>query len=1261
MNTASVESNSVESLISQVADEYLQRLARGEAPSVEEYARRYPQIAATLRQVLPALQVLRQPERADREAWGGMQPEGPLGDFRIVREIGRGGMGVVYEAVQISLGRRVALKVLPFAAALDPRQLQRFKNEAQAAAFLQHQNIVPVHYVGCERGVHFYAMQFIDGQTLAAVIQDLRPLAGLERASTKKSTSAAGSLAQDLVTGRWLPVKQGGATGSWSPLQAAQVDGACNRFEDAWKSAGATSERPRIEDYLGAPAAPERSILLRELVVLDVCYRRLHGEDPQPDNYGRRFPELGAGWLTEAVASRNRVQSRPPATVPTQEVTLPRATLSTERSTRSPAFFRTIANLGMQAAEALEYAHQLGVIHRDIKPANLLVDTEGRLWITDFGLAQCRNQPGLTITGDVLGTLRYMSPEQALAKRGAIDARTDVYSLGVTLYELLTQEPAYNGRDREELLRQITLEEPRRPRRLNPAVPAELETITLKAMAKEPQQRYASAEELADDLRRFLAGEPIRARRVRAWERVVKWARRRPAVAALVAVSLVALLSLLGQTLWHNAQLGAALYDSLVGEVRIIRKARESGYRAQVFSRLERAMQLATPKKNLLDLRQEAALCLGDFVGLEPIIWQDFAEWIWSAALRPDGSLLAVGLDDGTVLLRRIPDGKQMAGLWEHRSAIAHLAFRAEGNELVSTDWSGVIKVWRVNATGRWTCTKTLMVQRTFTLVTPSLAFPFFTTTPLSWSSPFPRPQLTAATLTPDGRYVAASWTDSTVAFVDLANGMLASQFMVPNGEQVEKILAISPDGKLLAGGFQHQGKSGVLIWDVQTRALHKRLLRPLQQADGIRFSADGKLLVCTHPEEVALYDTATFQRLPLPLERGDVPFGVAFSPDSRLLAYHSLLFYVVRLWDLSRSRYTAALGCDPSFWLEFSKDGKTLVAVGRDQVRTWNLAGASEKQVLEGHAAPISSVVFSPDGQLLATSSEDEKVKIWNSVTGTLLKELNDFSNEVESLSFSPDGRILAAANYEADKVLFYDVESWKRLTILQPLVGGWVSSIAFSADGQYFAAAGGDGLTIWRVVREGRTVDFQFVGRFPQEDPGTVCFSSDGNWLAWRKKIHPEGKCRVHVWDLHRSQPHVLSIASANTSANETAIGFCPKSNELVFVNDKGAITLWDPVSKRELQSFGGGELQRSGHAHPKTHLSADGTWFAAGRRAVTVWDLKTKKVLVTLSPGGFVSAIGWSPYRELLAVGNHDGSLEIWNLPLVNAKLAEIGLGW
>jgi hypothetical protein len=185
----------------------------------------------------------------------------------------------------------------------------------------------------------------------------------------------------------------------------------------------------------------------------------------------------------------------------------------------------------------------MGVLHRDIKPANLLVDWRGSLWVTDFGLAHCRSQSGLTLTGDLVGTLRYMSPEQAMAQRGVIDHRSDVYSLGVTLYELLTLQPAFDGQDRQELLRQIAFEEPRPPRRIHRTIPTELETIVLKAMAKEPAERYGTAQELADDLQRFLKDEPIRARRPTVQQRATKWARRHKGV-AWMGVLLLAVLAL---------------------------------------------------------------------------------------------------------------------------------------------------------------------------------------------------------------------------------------------------------------------------------------------------------------------------------------------------------------------------------------------------------------------------------------------------------------------------------------------------------------------------------------------------------------------------------------------------------------------------------------------------------------------------------------------------------------------------------------------
>ncbi|HOW18275.1 MAG TPA: serine/threonine-protein kinase, partial [Phycisphaerae bacterium] len=457
---------SIESLLGQAADEFTRRCASGEQPDIEEYAARYPQIAAVIREVFPALQVMPAPavtgaELEDLSA-AGQSVAGILGDYRLIREVGRGGMGVVYEAEQISLGRRVALKVLSFAAVLDSKQLQRFKNEAQAAAQLHHTNIVPVFSVGCERGVHYYAMQYIEGHPLSAVIRELRQAGGLD-----------------------LP-------GAHAPSGRGSVKG---------RDADITTRR--LADRSGpAPV------------------------DPGPSDAGSGS-SAAAGLLAPEAASGLL------------------DAITGEGSTRGRAYFRSVVTLAVQAAEALQHAHERGVIHRDIKPSNLLLDTDGRLWVTDFGLAIMQTDPGLTLTGDLLGTIRYMSPEQALAKRVPVDHRTDIYSFGVTLYELLTLEPAYPGRDRQELLRQIAFEEPRSLRQLNRAIPRELETIVGKAMAKNPGERYGTAQELADDLRRFLGDKPILAKPPTLLDRAAKWSRRhRSAVAAgiiLLALSVVGL------------------------------------------------------------------------------------------------------------------------------------------------------------------------------------------------------------------------------------------------------------------------------------------------------------------------------------------------------------------------------------------------------------------------------------------------------------------------------------------------------------------------------------------------------------------------------------------------------------------------------------------------------------------------------------------------------------------------------------------------
>ncbi len=453
--------STLDAILAEVLEEYLEAAHAGTAPPRAELLATHPELAVQLESCLASLDFIRRaappqssiPSGTPRP--GGTLPADTvgervsLGDYHILREIGRGGMGIVYEAEQSASGRHVALKVLPFAAALDPRQLQRFKTEAQAAALLRHPHIVPVLGVGSERDVHYYVMKYIDGHALTEVIDELPRL----RRGQEPAHGGARRLACSLASGRWA------------------VDQQTNRAENQ------------------EAARPEN-------------------EEP---------------------------------------------------------FYRLVACLGIQAAQALDHAHEAGIIHRDIKPANLLIDTSGHLWVTDFGLARFQSdERNLTRTGDVIGTLRYMSPEQALAKHGFIDQRADIYSLGITLYELVTLEPAFRGNDRGELLRQIAEEDPSPPRRLNKAIPAALETILLKATAKEPADRYATAQELAADLGRFVANQPIAAKRPTLVKRAGRWARRHKTMLAGVAV--MAILAVLGL---------------VVSSILIMRESKEADRRAQ--------------------------------------------------------------------------------------------------------------------------------------------------------------------------------------------------------------------------------------------------------------------------------------------------------------------------------------------------------------------------------------------------------------------------------------------------------------------------------------------------------------------------------------------------------------------------------------------------------------------------------------------------------------------------------------------------------
>ncbi|MBI4600497.1 MAG: serine/threonine protein kinase [Planctomycetes bacterium] len=529
--------------VERLAQEFTERRRRGEQPTIEEYAAAHPALAVDIRELFTTLLFVEDlgadftgaasttPAAAEPRPAAGLQQ---VGEYTILREIGRGGMGVVYEAEQASLGRRVALKVLPFHSLLDSKRLERFQQEARAAARLSHPNIVPVYGVGEHLGMHFCVMQYIPGQGLNRVIEEVRrlregsdtdPDGGAADASSSPSSSS--SLAAGLETG-------------------------------------------------GARGGRER-------------------------------------------------------------------------------YFRNVARLARDVALALEYAHGEGILHRDVKPSNLLLDPGGRVWLTDFGLAKAEGGDEITKSGDFVGTVLYMAPERF---KGWSDPRSDVYGLGITLHELLTLKPAFSERDRAQLLRKVAAEEPPAPRRLDRTIPRDLETVVLKAIAKEPAQRYGSARAMAEDLNRFLEGRPVEARRSHVLARLARWCARNSLAAALTAavLSLLVVVAIVSST--YAVRLKG---EQSAGQekLRAAYLAEASARPGRRFAALEALRQAAAIRPGP-DLVDEALACFA-LVDLRPLkTWaKKKGERI---ELSPDGSRAAVAVPGGEIAIRAAEDGGSFSG-----------------------------------------------------------------------------------------------------------------------------------------------------------------------------------------------------------------------------------------------------------------------------------------------------------------------------------------------------------------------------------------------------------------------------------------------------------------------------------------------------------------------------------------------------------------------------------------------------------------------
>jgi serine/threonine protein kinase/WD40 repeat protein len=1144
---------------------YLERLEQGTPPRPEEWLAEHPELSGTLEECLATLELLHQTAVGQGRGSG---PEavpapqepalGQLGDYRLGREVGRGGMGIVYEAEQVSLGRRVALKILPLAGALDARQLQRFHNEALTASQLHHPHIVDVFGAGCERGVHYYAMRYIEGQTLAQRIACMRKVSGLEPADGPEGDPRS--------------------TCSWHPSpDAAGPDAVV---------------RPTGE------AVP------------------LPGASP------------GAG---------------------------PVGRLTTEGSTRTPGNCRAAAEIGAQVAEALDYAHQHGVVHRDIKPSNVVLDPQGQAWVTDFGLAHLQRQAHLTQSGDVVGTLRYMSPEQALARRDVLDHRTDIYALGATLYELLTLQPAVPGDDRQEILRRIAFEEPARPSLLNPALPPDLEAIVLKAMAKAPGERYATAQELAEDLRRFVNDQPVQARRPTRLQRAGKWARRhyRPLLATAAAAALMLTLSVIllalsnVRTRHALAARDEALSDLQTqeqrtraaereetlqlaqarwNEARLTRQARQPGQRSRSLEVLAEVMRhlrsLDQLEAHRLELRDDAIASL--------TLWDVRAVKRHSAAPRlalprvdPLGDHYAFADAPNVVSWRRLADD-QVIHRWQWEGPPCFfLEVSPDGRYVFALcrddrrREEGACRVWDA-VTGR------LVLEH---LISHRCGHAF----------------------RPGDKVLALAQADGSVALADLGTGRDLPA--LPAGPMPER-LCFHPSGKFLAVSFFSD--PDVAVWDLDAGKVMLRLVGDCYRGS-LAWSADGALLAVGSTDTniyLCAFPGGNIQAVLRGHEH--VITGVEFHPSGRLLASTSH-DDTTRLWCFSPGGELVLPG---ESLLGFSRDGRRLTTGYWQGVTTeWEPAD------------PGDCLRYLPHGQGPSRGP-------W-------------------AIAFTPDGRLLASASQ--DGVLLWDTAAARQVGHVP---SGWGYNLAFHPKGDRLFTTGPGGLMQWPIVPEhdgqalhvgpgailrattanSRSLRMDVAGTgeslllgagdegvylVPRGEPGRarrlgthdglfgVALSPDGRWAVTGDGVGDA----VHVWDAARGAlvqrlPHRGGYGGAT---------FSPDGRWLV-TGVRSDFCFWEVGSWR---------LKARLPRDPRSLFSSvaftrDGGLLALveGRNRIRLHEAATLRQLATLeTPGGRASLTGLalSPDGTRLAATTDCNVIALWDLHRLRQELAALDLDW